>query len=91
MEKVYEKLTKAIIDETGSVIGPVAIVQANTVKGLKASTKEVHIKGNPLKIISSLVSAYKAIIGDVAVTLAKKAAKPILEKNPKLKVSNELK
>ena len=84
-------MAKAIIDKIGSIIGPVAIIQANTVKGLKASVKKVQIKGNSLKVISDLVNAYKTIIGDVAVTLAKKAAKPILEKNPKLKVPKELK
>ena len=91
MGNVYEKLTKAIIDETNTIVGPVAIMQANTVKGLKVSTVEVHITANPPKVISDLINAYKTIIGSVAVTLAKKAAEPILEKNPKLKIPNELK
>jgi len=90
MKKAYEELAKAIIDETNSVVGPVAIVQANTVKGLKASTKRVQITGYPLKVISGLINSYKTIIGEVAVTLAKKGLKPILEKNPKLKIPKEL-
>ena len=91
MKKIYEKLAKAIIEEINSVIGPVAIVQANTVKGLKASTRKVQITGVPVKVISDLVDAYKTIIGDVAITIAKKGAKSIIEKNPKLKVPKELK
>lgn len=91
MDRVYEELAKVIIDETKSIIVPVAIVQANTVKGLKTTTAKVQIKNTPIKVISDLINAYKTIIGDVAFTLAKKAAKPILEKNPKLKVPDELK
>ena len=90
MKKVYEKLANAIIEEINDIIGPVSIVQANTVKGLKASTRKVRITGAPAKVISDLVDAYKIIIGDVAITIAKKGAKPILEKNPKLKVLKEL-
>ena len=90
MEKVYEKLVKAIIDQTKSIIGPVAIMQANTVKGLEATTTKARITGDPLKVISNLINAYKTIIGSVAITLAKKAAKSIIEKNPKLKVPKEL-
>ena len=90
MEKAYEKLVKAIIDQTKSIIGPVAIMQANTVKGLEATTTKARITGDPLKVISNLINAYKTIIGGVAITLAKKAAKSIIEKNPKLKVPKEL-
>ena len=90
-KKNYEKLAKAIIDEVNNIVGPVAIMQANTVKGLKASTEEVQIKGDPIKIISNLIEAYKTIMGDVAITLAKRGAAPVLKKNPKLKVPEELK
>ncbi len=88
--EVYEILAKAIIDEVNRIVGPVAIMQANTVKGLKATTKKVQIKGDPIKIISNLIEAYKTIMGDVAITLAKRGAKAILEKNPGLKVPKEL-
>ena len=90
MKKAYENMAKAIIDEIDKIIGPVAIVQANTVKGLNATTKEVKINGDNLKVISALISAYRMIMGDVAITLAKKGAAPIIEKNPKLKVPKEL-
>ncbi len=91
MKKDYEKLAKAIIGEVNNIVGPVAIMQANTVKGLKATTEEVQIKGDPIKIISNLIEAYKTIMGDVAITLAKRGAKTFLEKNPKLKVPAKLK
>jgi len=86
----YEKLAKAIIDEINSIIGPVAIMQANTVKGMKASVQGVKITANPEKAVSGLLKAYKTIIGEVAVTLAIKGAKKILKKNPRLKVPKEL-
>ena len=85
-----EKLAKAIIDEVNRIVGPVAIMQANTVKGIKATTKGVQIEGNPVKIISNLIEAYKTIMGDVAVTLAKRGASSMLKKNPKLKVPKGL-
>ncbi len=88
--EIYEILAKAIIDEVNRIVGPVAIMQANTVKGLNATTKKIQIKGDPIKIISNLIEAYKTIMGDVAITLAKRGAKAILEKNPGLKVPKEL-
>jgi len=91
MTNTYEKLAKAIIDRVRKVIGPVAIIQANTVKGLKASKEKVQIKGNHQKIISDLVDAYKIIMGEIGVSLAKKGAEPILQQHPRLKVPDELK
>jgi len=90
-KKDYEQLAMAIIRETDRMMGPVAIVLANTVRGLKASIKKAQIKGDSLKVISQLIEAYRAMAGDVALTLAKKAAAPILKKNPGLKVPEELK
>ena len=85
----YERLIKSIIDETEMIVGPVAITQANKVKGLEI-TRIIKIKGDPQKIIKSLLENYKSIIGEVAVTIAKRGTKPILEKNLKLKVPEEL-
>ena len=90
-KKIYEKLANAIINEVNRIVGPVAIMQANTVNGLKATTKGVKIERNPVKTISDLINAYKTIMGDVAITLVKKGAAPVLEKNPKLKVPAKLK
>ena len=86
----YEKLVKGIVDQMQIIIGSVAVTQANKVKGLKINDG-VHIHGDSAKVISRLITNHQKIIGDVALTIAAKGAKPILEKNPKLKIPDKLK
>jgi len=88
---IYKKVIIAIVNQTNQIIGPVAIVQANTVKGLKVTaTGEIGIKGNPIEKIRKLIRAYEIIIGPVAITIAKNGIQKIVEKNPKLKIPKEL-
>lgn len=93
MEKtVYKKIINSIVKGTNAIIGPVAIVQANNIKGLKVNaTRNVDIKGNPTKKIEQLVDGYEVLIGPVAVTIAKRAVRPFLEKNKNLKIPKKLK
>ena len=75
-----------------AIIGPVAIMQANNVKGLSVTaTGKVEIEGDPIKKIEQLVKAYEVLIGPVAITIAKRAIKPFLEKNKGLKIPQKLK
>ena len=90
--EIYEKIVIAIVNQTNQIIGPVAIVQANNIKGLKVTaTGEINIKGNPIKKIKQLIKAYEILIGPVAITIAKKGIQDILEKNPKLNFPEKLK
>lgn len=86
---IYNQLIQSIINQIKTIVGPVAVTQANQVKGLTTNHKVV-IKGNPQNIIKNLISKYKLIMGPVALTLAKKGAVSILKKNPELKVPSEL-
>jgi len=89
---VYEEIVVAIVEQIDRVIGPVAIVQANTIKGLKVTALgDVDIKGNPVDKIKQLIKAYEVLIGPVAITIAKKGVQKILEKNPNLKIPIVLK
>ena len=85
----YTKMIRSIINQMENVIGPVATTQAKRVEGLVIN-KKISIKGKPQNAIKDLIERYKSLMGPVALTIAKKGAKPILEKNPKLKVPKEL-
>ena len=86
----YEKVIITIVNQTNQIIGPVAIVQANNVKGLKVTAAgDISIKGDPVEKIRKLIKAYEILIGPVAITIAKRGITPILEKNPKLKIPKE--
>jgi len=89
---IYEKVIIAIVNQTAQIIGPVAIMQANNIKGLKVTAAgDISLQGNPVKKIGLLVKAYDVLIGPVARTIAKKGIQKILEKNPGLKIPKELK
>lgn len=85
----YEDVAKEIVEQMKIIIGPVAVTQANLVKGLSVN-KKVAIAGNGLEIIRQLVKRYKSIMGAVALTIARNAVKPLLRKNPKLVIPEEL-
>ena len=92
MEKtIYKKIIKRIVNRITMIIGPVAIMQANTVKGLHVTASgDVDIQGDPAKKIEQLIKAYEVLIGSVAITIAKKTVKPLLKKNKGLKIPKKL-
>lgn len=91
VKTIYKKIINSIVKGITAIIGPVAIVQANNVKGLSVTaTGNVDIKGDAVKKIEQLVKAYEVLIGPVAITIAKRAVKPFLEKNKGLKVPEKL-
>ncbi|MBU2561170.1 MAG: hypothetical protein KKD17_02650 [Nanoarchaeota archaeon] len=85
----YTLLIRGIIEQMETIIGPVAMAQARQVEGLEIG-KKIAIKGDPQKAIHDLLDRYKSLMGPVAITIAKKGAKQVLEKNPGLKVPAEL-
>lgn len=88
----YEQIIMAIVNQTTRIIGPVAIMQANNIKGLKVTAAgDTSIRGNPAKKIEELIKAYEILIGPVARTIAKRGIQQIIEKNPKLKIPESLK
>lgn len=93
MEKVnpaYNEIVTATVKAVSVVVGPVAVMLANQIPGLTVSAYKSTIEGDPLKVIDELLETYKKIIGPVALTLAKHAARAILETNPGLKLPGQL-
>ena len=92
MEKtIYKQIINSIVRAMNGIIGPVAIMQANKVKGLKVTARgDVNLQGDPVKKIEQLIKGYEILIGSVAVTIAQNAAKPLLEKNKGLKIPTNL-
>ena len=71
----YEDLVKSIIAQQELIIGPVAIEEANKVRGLKVSPdgKTVTIQGEGKDILEGLVKQYASLFGRVSVEVCKEA------------------
>lgn len=91
-KSIHEKIISEIVNGMTRLMGPVAILQANNIKGLKVTANgDVDIKGNPAKKIERLVDGYEVLIGPAAIMIAKKAVKPFIVKNKGLKIIKKLK
>ncbi len=86
----YNELAMAIIKSVTNTVGPVAIMLANQISGLTASSYKVTVEGDPERVIGELINTYSRVVGPVAITLARRGAGPVLEKNKGLKVPKEL-
>ncbi|RLI95255.1 MAG: hypothetical protein DRO90_00665 [Candidatus Altiarchaeales archaeon] len=85
----YEDLMTAIIKMQMRVIGEgIAIHLAKSVEGLEITHDGVVVSyiGDPVKILEELVKIYKKVEKNVAITLAIHAIRPLLEKNPELRI-----
>ena len=82
---VYSQIAEKIIRQQESIIGPVAIEQAEHVSNLDVDWKkhEVHVKGDGAKVIDSLVDKYKELFGRVSVEVCREAAGSLLDQLPK--------
>lgn len=74
-----QTLIKVIIEHQYTIIGPLAIEQANKVPGLKVSyTDNVNIQlenADPKEILNNLVEKYKELFGNTSVEVCKDAIK----------------
>lgn len=78
---VAQKIIKVIIEQQETIIGPVALQQANKVTGLKTSDGgnlkiEIH-SGDPDKILTQLVEQYEHLFGLASVEVCKDAVKEV--------------
>jgi len=73
---------RAIVSGQRSIIGPMAIDQANRVPGLKVSTNldSITISGDLKEILSNLVHQYEQLFGRASVEACKDSIKEILPK-----------
>jgi len=89
-QKNYQILIHAIIEEMQFFIGDVAIVQANLVPGLTVNGK-ITIAIDPLIVTEKLIERYQYLMGPVALTLSKKAAKKAIKRRKRLIIPEVLK
>lgn len=81
---VYSQIVEQIIKHQESIIGPVAIEQAQHVHNLKLDWDKHHVtvSGNGTKVIDDLVEQYKKIFGRVSVEVCREAASSLIDQLP---------
>jgi hypothetical protein len=84
MMDVYSQIIEKIIEHQESIIGPVAVEQAEHIKGLKLdwSKKDVSVTGDGAHVIDELVEQYKVLFGQISVEVCKEAAGSLIDKLP---------
>ena len=89
---VYAKIIERIIKQQESIIGPVAVEQAEQVSNLEVDWKDhkVSVKGDGTKVIDDLVDQYKELFGKISVEVCKEAAGPLISQLPAGKLPKTL-
>ena len=90
--EVYLEIVKRIITQQQSIIGPIAIEQANHVNNLKVDwdKKSISITGDGAKVVDDLVEQYSELFGKISVEVCKEAAEPLINKLPEGKLPKTL-
>ncbi len=88
----FTTIAEKIIAEQESIIGPLALEQANKVQGLKIDWKkhEIHIEGNETEVVERLIEQYQHLFGQASVEACKQAVSSIISQVPQDKVPNLL-
>lgn len=81
---IYSQIIEKIIKQQESIIGPVAVEQAEQVNNLKVNwdKHEVSVTGDGAKVIDDLVEQYKNLFGQISVEVCKEAAGSLMDKLP---------
>lgn len=81
---IFGQIAEKIIEQQESIIGPVAVAQAEQVKELKIDwpKHDVTISGSGQDAINLLVEQYKELFGQIAVETCKEAVAQYLAKLP---------
>lgn len=79
---VFSSVVKRIIEQQYSIIGPMAVNEANKVNGIKASSdlSSVRVTGESKKILTDLVHQYEKLFGQASVEACKDSIKELLPK-----------
>jgi hypothetical protein len=79
---VYSEIAQRIIKQQETIIGPVAVEQAEQISNLSVDWKnhKVAVKGDGAKVIDELVKQYKKLFGQISVEVCKEAAEPLISK-----------
>ena len=90
---IFAQMAEKIIKEHESVIGPIALEQAQKVKGLKVDLKnhDISFSGDKTEIVEDLIEQYKKLFGQASVEMCKDAVKGIITQVPASQVPPLLK
>jgi hypothetical protein len=82
---IYKQLVTQIIKYQDTIIGPLAIEQANEVSGLSITPdlSTITITGDAKLILTQLVEKYQILFGQASVEACKDAVKELLHTMPK--------
>lgn len=88
----FEQAAIKIIEEQQGIIGPLALEQANQVKGLKIDweSKTVSFSGDKRAVLDDLVEQYKEFFGQTSVEVCKDAVRSIMTGLPQAQVPDLL-
>jgi hypothetical protein len=77
---LYAQIVEKIIKAQETIIGPVAIEQAQRVKGLHLDwdNHKITIDGDEADVVDNLVDVYKELFGQISVEVSKEAAASLL-------------
>lgn len=79
----YVEAVSRIIKEQQSIIGPIAIDQANKVAGLSVGgVGVVKITGNKKEVLGGLVDQYSKLFGRASIEVCREAFQPFSDKIP---------
>ena len=91
MEPVALAISR-IIKEQQSIIGPIAVDQANKVTGLSVGgVEDIKITGNKKEVLGGLVSQYSKLFGKASIEVCKEAFQPFSDKIPANEIPDILK
>ncbi len=81
---LFSQMVEKIIASQETIIGPIAIEQANDVKGLSVdwNKRNISFNGDEAKIIDDLVEKYRDFFGQVSVQVCRQAAQKFLNQLP---------
>ena len=83
-EDLYCQIAVKIIEKQESIIGPIAVDQAQLVPGLTVewSQRSVQIQGEPQAAIDSLVHQYQDLFGLIAVETCRDTVSQLVDQLP---------
>lgn len=81
---LYAKIAEKIIEHQESIIGPVAIEQAEDLPNLSLDwdKHKVSIKGDGAKAIDELIGQYRDLFGQISVEVCREAAASLISQVP---------
>lgn len=89
---IYSRLAVKIISEQESIIGPIALEQAQKIPGLSLhwENHNVELQGDEKAIVDKLIIQYQSLFGEASVRVCKDAVRDLLPEVPQGQVPSLL-